>query len=81
VTDAVPADHTAVPVEGVRRRPIILQAGEDSPNELEPGGTVVSTATETHASRVWLDDPQDLFRTVKSLVAGLATGMHTEGAL
>lgn len=81
VTDAVPADHTAVPVEGVRRRPIILQAGEDSRNELEPGGTVASSATETRASREWLNDPQDLFRTVKSLVAGLATGTHTEGAL
>jgi hypothetical protein len=85
VTDGVPADHAAA-VAGVRRRPIVLQVG-GAAAEIEQMGSVerrrtsvVPAAGHALAGRGWLDDPQELFRTVKSLVSGLPT-TESEGAL
>lgn len=79
ITDDVPADHALGPVPGVRRRPIVLQAGDESVQQVVGDESVVS-AGAGRANRGWLDDPQDLFRTVKSLVAGLPSGAEQEGA-
>lgn len=69
VTDAVPADHAATGVPGVRLRPVILSADEDA----------VADDNSAITQRQKLDDPSWLFATVKSLVAGLAAPSEPEG--
>ncbi|MEV4633542.1 hypothetical protein AB0J79_09905 [Rhodococcus coprophilus] len=69
VTDAVPADHAATGVPGVRRRPVVL-SGE---------GAAVVDGSPSGTRRQKLDDPDQLFATVKSLVAGLAVAGESEG--
>lgn len=70
VTDGIPADQVAGGGAGVRRRPIILGARAGS----------MSTAEDRVHADEWLDDPAELFETVKSFVAGLVPPSNSEGA-
>ncbi|MGW0021791.1 hypothetical protein ACWDUD_26040 [Rhodococcus sp. NPDC003382] len=75
VTDGIPADDVGGSSTDVRRRPIILSAqAETIP---AAGTTPLVGGPLRRGSR--LDDPAELFETVQSLVAGLASASDSEG--